>query len=472
MKKVIKNLNEGKNVSESLGLFIEELSGLYYSKALLKLSMDYHTLYSVIIENNYDDENLLDIMGRFNEVIKEFFDDEKSDNKNILNKTYDIKKDAEKLLETIISYTDYFEKFEYIYNKLEYKYKDVKEDKVKDEDFTRNVMHYIFDDDSDKNLINIKIKEVLYNLPLRMTKQKFFNLLENGLSIYKGSDKEGIDGFIYRLKSASLLNFDKDKLFEIKKLSSAKEEIEKIELKDITEEDLEKLKNITEEVEDYITKYEDVYSMLLGIINSFYSIILLENEIKSTDKNMDMSIKIIKEVSKEFLSDKKMEIPEEITDLFVFLEGVPEDIDVKVEREDYLLDTIKTNYVDTVKEDGLEDKINSLLESRVLLSDSLFADLDKEKLDFTEIIEEIDSEKYLDESTTKLIEEYKEFFSNHNKNINRAVMASALSELPVFFANVSEVQDYIYNALSMCTSEYEKISSKDIINNIIMDAKK
>lgn len=51
--------------------------------------------------------------------------------------------------------------------------------------------------------------------------------------------------------------------------------------------------------------------------------------------------------------------------------------------------------------------------------------------------------------------------------ITRAVMAQALSELPIFFNNISELQDYIYNTLSICNDKAEKLACIEIINGIM-----
>ena len=45
-------------------------------------------------------------------------------------------------------------------------------------------------------------------------------------------------------------------------------------------------------------------------------------------------------------------------------------------------------------------------------------------------------------------------------------MSSAISELPVFFNNISELQDFIYNTLSICTDKAEKLACIEILNEL------
>ena len=51
--------------------------------------------------------------------------------------------------------------------------------------------------------------------------------------------------------------------------------------------------------------------------------------------------------------------------------------------------------------------------------------------------------------------------------IKKAIMSATLAELPVFFNNISELQDFIYNNLSMCIDKAEKIACIEIFNDIM-----
>lgn len=41
-------------------------------------------------------------------------------------------------------------------------------------------------------------------------------------------------------------------------------------------------------------------------------------------------------------------------------------------------------------------------------------------------------------------------------------MSASIAELPVFFNNISELQDYIYNTLSVCNDKAEKLACIEI----------
>ena len=120
----------------------------------------------------------------------------------------------------------------------------------------------------------------------------------------------------------------------------------------------------------------------------------------------------------------------------------------------------------------MSDKIYlSLFVAEQLLNDSLFINLDKQYQVFESQAEEetaeINVSDYLDKQYEKLEEELRVFFVEHNKQMNKAIMSLVLSKLPVFFNNVSEVQEYVYNALVNCTNKAEKAAAIEIINGLM-----
>src|SRR5690606_18176779 len=52
---------------------------------------------------------------------------------------------------------------------------------------------------------NDRIKEIIGQLPIRITKSKYFDILAESLSIYKGSDIASVENYIYMLKSSAML---------------------------------------------------------------------------------------------------------------------------------------------------------------------------------------------------------------------------------------------------------------------------
>ena len=96
-----------------------------------------------------------------------------------------------------------------------------------------------------------------------------------------------------------------------------------------------------------------------------------------------------------------------------------------------------------------------------LNSDSMFMELTVDEDNTTA------DEEYVKAKEEELYKEYTELFSDNEKLINRAVMSASIAELPVFFNNISELQDYIYNTLSVCNDKAEKLACIEILNGIM-----
>ena len=79
---------------------------------------------------------------------------------------------------------------------------------------TNDLMHYILAD-KDNVVINSKISEVVGQLPMRLSRSKFFEYLKDAFSLYHGAQKGTIDDFAYALKTTAMLHKTKgfDTLF-------------------------------------------------------------------------------------------------------------------------------------------------------------------------------------------------------------------------------------------------------------------
>ena len=80
----------------------------------------------------------------------------------------------------------------------------------------------------------------------------------------------------------------------------------------------------------------------------------------------------------------------------------------------------------------------------------------------------------IDEQLNGIIEKYnelekmlKEFFKNHGKLVNRAVMAHVISALPVFFNNANEIKSYVYSSISGCSDVAEKMACEEIFSTMM-----
>lgn len=52
-------------------------------------------------------------------------------------------------------------------------------------------------------------------------------------------------------------------------------------------------------------------------------------------------------------------------------------------------------------------------------------------------------EDYIETKKNELCDEYAKLFKDNEKAVNRAVMSAAISELPIFFNNISDFRFYL-----------------------------
>ena len=115
----------------------------------------------------------------------------------------EIRDEITKRMTVLTAYTDGLQIYEYVLNRLEYGI--TKETfPVEESELAAKVFRYLFRD-NDKMVVNSKIQMVTGQLPVRMTKNRFFDYLSTTLHIYNGSDQSAVDDFVSMLKSTALL---------------------------------------------------------------------------------------------------------------------------------------------------------------------------------------------------------------------------------------------------------------------------
>ena len=340
--------------------------------------------------------------------------------------------------------------------------------KISDEDLTREIMQYIFAEE-DNASINSKISDVVAELPLRLTKSKFFQLLSDGLSVYSKTDKTTIDDFVYMLKTSALLDIPEN-LSEYEELNEIYNDIRNINYSEITREQFHGLEAKLQYAAEYIDEETNLLMILQGIINRIYVIMLAEPYADNEDKEIKACTDVIMAINDNFSDAEYISLPDDVTDMFVFLEGVPENIHEQIQNVEYVLDNIRNNHLSIVKDIMADNIYKGLFNAQNLITDSLFVDLSDIQSIFEDSYsekEDFDGEKYVSVIRDELINELTDFFKNNQKPVNKSVMAVILSSLPVFFNNITEVQDYIYNSLSNCTNNAEKQAATEILKSII-----
>lgn len=471
MNKILKEISKGMNLEKNLPVYGKYLADLYNGSAAVELALDYYTYYEMLEDRGKKDENL----QRYAEVISEIIENviipkqTETERNKAITEIEGVRNEIYQKVDGLAAYADIFSRYEYVSNRCEYLFKDTDLDSnYSDEDFTRQIMQFIFSDE-DNTVINGKISEIVAEIPLRMTKSKFFQLLSEGLTVYNQTDRQTLNDFVYVLKSSSMLILP-EQIEDFQDLYEIYLYAKNMNYDTITESQFCELEKKLKYAADFIDEETGLYMMLQGIVNKIYAMLNCMPYVSYEQENVACCIRILREVNEAFQGGEYKTLSDNITASLGALEGIPEGLYSKISSVEYVLDTVKEQYMETVSGIKAEEFFRELYLTRYLLSDSLFIDLSAVRESFEQTdgeSESFDIRLYVEQKREELVGELTRFFSENQKIVNRSVMALILSRLPVFFNNITEIQDYVYYSVSNCTNKAEKAAVIEIIKCII-----
>lgn len=457
MRRIVNDISNGRNINDNLVHYLSGMKQLNNRFALVRLALNYYTYYQIDFDEETKREGNREIAEKVHRVIRDAVLRENISTKEGMEALNQNRAVIIKEVEALTHYVDAFKIYEHALNRVEYRFRDDELPRdYSDEELCRMLMQYILSDE-DSVVINSKISEVIAELPIRMTKAKFFEYVANGLSIYQGSDKSTLDDFLYMIKTSAMIPEDMEPGEIFPELEETLSAFEQTDFANIDKNEYQMLFRSVEDVSVYIEDTMNVSMMLMEVINDTYSI-LLTREYAQKDKVDAACREIIAAVNDYFVLGSEMD--EETEDMLSLLEGSQESLYTKLNTYN-ILDQIRSSYGSSVRENGLEKGYADLKKLEILSSDSLFMELEEKGADI--VVDDL----ILEKETEKLIEEFKILFSNNGKNINRAVMSSVLAGLPVFFNNISELQDFIYQTLYNCQDRAEKIACVEVLHQIM-----
>lgn len=469
-KKIIKEISKGKNLSDNLKTYGDMLGSAYAKEAMVTFAMEFYTFCEILEAKESLDELTTKMMHTMTEdVIGQVVGTASRENRqDIINRLDSLRDEVFHHVEILTAYADIFARYEYVSNRCEYLFQDTDlGSRYSDEDFTRQIMKYIFSDE-DNNAINTKIREVLEEIPLRLTKNKFFEYLSEGMTVYNQADAQTVDDFMYEIRSSAMLDLP-DGMEQMRDLYELFQYVKNMNYDTITEEEFKNLEQRLLYAADFIEEETDLYTMMQSLINHAYAALLCLDDSNMTEPEIRDSVVIIRELAKEYEEGEYRTVPEEVADLFEKLEGVPEKLQGMITGYEYALDNIREQYMDEISEE-LKPTYRSLFITQCLMTDSLFIDLDAAKNAFSPEEEEaadMTVKEYVAKKREELVNDLTTFFRENPKLVNRSVQAMVLSRLPVFFGNITEIQDFVYQALAGCTNKAEKKAVVELLRSIM-----
>lgn len=235
------------------------------------------------------------------------------------------------------------------------------------------------------------------------------------------------------------------------------ESLEQAEFDALFDELKEKARDIADASEVFVTLQE--------LLNSLYVYLLFhkqEEEEGIWKQECVLCQDVIAAITKRRKENRCDVISKELLENLEKLEGVPEKIMVHMQQLTGSFQMIKEAYAEQIQQLELSKNFEEFEKAEVLVSSSIF-------VEFTEKCLEPVTQEMADQETVKLIEEFSTLFHNHSIRFVRAVIACVLSRMPVFFANMEEVSEYIQASLSQCRDVAEKKASYELLRGMLVE---
>lgn len=423
-----------------------------YQYSFVRLTLNYSIYYDRLFEEAGETDKLRSYIQCYNKLLTRFFEEE-----DIEKELLELRKNVTRQVEILTAYTDCFQIYEYVLNRLERKFKTLHTLGQDDKRFTDRLVKFITEA-KEKAVMNSRIQDIIGELPVRLTKQKFFSLILEGLSVYIGSPMENLKSMMYILETESMTRLPEG-MEEYKELYELLKQLERWNYRNMTEDGYKDAISKLDIACKELLKESSFYMDLQEMINDLYVLIITNSQAVVSMSEEQLCQSLILEILDKY---EKMEEPvsEEYYERFTDLEGRQEAC-----YERYLRcelppeDEISGEDPDYIKAVNVE----------LLLSGSPFVELKEEGISSVSDQDKmaVVDRACLEHTAGEYFKRLEEVFSNTSRPVARAVMAKALSSLPIYFNSVDEIQAYIRGSLESCLDDAEKETCKELLEELM-----
>ncbi len=286
-----------------------------YQYSYVRLVLNYYTLFETVGEEPVIPERIIAYCLQLNGLLKGHFS-----GKDVEEELLKLREGITHEVEVLTSYTDCFQIYEYVINRLERKFMSLPVAEGDDESFAQRLIGFVTDT-KETAVMNGRIRQIIGQLPVRLTKQKFFSLVMEGLSVYIGSPMENLNDMMYGLRTESMVKLPSGMEEGHKELFELLERFQRMDYGNMTaegfEESSEKLGFACEGLMDE----SSLYIMLQEIINDFCVLVLSRPEAVVDVKEEELYCSMVAEILEKFIKEDYSPADEEFFDKLIQLEG-------------------------------------------------------------------------------------------------------------------------------------------------------
>ena len=350
--------------------------------------------------------------------------------------------------------TDRFVIFEYVLNRLEYRFRaDRLPEDYSDETQAASFLEQLraIEDASARQTVLVSLME---QLPMRMTRARFYKALSEGLNAYACSERGTVTDLLELLRSAALLADLSEARENYPSLCSIIDEIAAADLRNTDQDTFFRLTELAGIGMEELNRQMGLVMLLQELLND--TAVLVLTGLPEGKADICRKVFELQESSGEALT-------EEISAYLEQLEGEQEQASSTWISFTSGLDEIREAFFDAVHREGLEEEVLCLENCTRLLSGSLFASLSKPAADITALADEA----WIREETAKITAELDKQFAVLPRAMTRGIMAKVLAMLPLSLRNSDELEAYIRGSLEACTDEAEKLACLELAAELL-----
>lgn len=463
-RKLFMEMKNGENYRTNLPVYTTQMIHVEYEYSVVLAALHYYTLGEVLTEEKENvSEDVRELAHRlqgaiYDGLLADSFDGDRHGQTVYLLDS--IRNEIIRKMQVLTAYTDILQVYEYVLNRTEAGVLDLLEE-VDVSSLAEELYRYVFQE-NDNMVINSKLQMITAQLPMRMTKAKFYDTVSQAFSIYNGSEKENFDAFVERIRGTVLLDKPEDYETAYPQIYETIKYLAEVDYQNLSREAFlsaqEKLTREAEHIREIVTDY----LMLTDVVNSVYAAVLAvpyANVVSDALKNGEAIIHMVYEALE---SDRELE--DEITEKLVALEGAQEELLSELAAYEgvfYEAETFAADISEGMSEDG---KLRILRNMQLLHSNSVFIDLQKEEPDAS-----LTDAAYIEQAASKFEADMDTLFAEAKRPVKRAYMAAVVGQLPVIFNNTQEIKEYIEYTLSGCSNDSELTAVKHLLEDMMME---
>lgn len=419
-----------------------------YRYAFTRLTLNYYTYYESMAELDVIPPVMQDCNNRLNKVMKGFFDKTAS-----AEDIAGLREHVKHQMEIVTAYADCCINYEYSINRIERRFMPDERRDLNSHRFFQAMSDFILQSE-DGAVMNTRISAAISQMPVRLTKVKFFSLLETAMAPFKGASREALEEQMYLLRTSSMLDLPKDMTEGYEDMAEALVHLETMDYKTVTEEQYWERKSQIVYISDNVRDYSTAYRMLVEIVNDLYVMILAKPEAMVELQEEELLTVITTAVLENFMAGEKKLVSEEIGEKLELLEGKQENyLDRYMEHQILAQSLIRL----------VDPMTKKMFLIDLLLSGSPFASLERRPESESGTV----GQEYLTQELGKFKSDLEARFNEMSKPVIRAVMAKILSSLPIWFTDSDDMLAFLRNSLESCTDQKEKQTSMELMKKLM-----